>query len=224
MTAPPVLDRRKGVLRIAEPTLATLVAHAADPVHASLQGPEAERQLALLQDAGIIRGGRSHPAIRDALRAIVRPELCTLELRSAGRLTQGWVGYGAAALLRAPGEDGTRRLLQLHPTLLPEALARLVDLGPRPGPVDGAPVAFEEDAFTGVRRRWRLAAAWTLEGGESGGAALEVLDADAGLWVLRAASGEHDLEDGALEALPVTATFVWRHIVRLLMRRPAEPA
>ena len=215
MTPEPVLDAAKRTLRIAEPTLATLVAHAADPVHAALEGPEAEQQLALLRQAGVIRGGRSHPAIRDALGAIVRPELCTLELRSADRVTEGWVGYGAAALLRAPEEDGARRLLALHPTLLPEALARLVDLGPRPRPEEGARVPFDEHAFAGVRRRWSLAAGWTLDDGTTGSARLEVLDTDGGLWVLDGPEGHEQT------ALPVTSTFVWRHIVRLLMRRPA---
>jgi hypothetical protein len=211
----PVLDAAKHTLRIAEPTLATLVAHAADPVHASLEGPEAERQLALLHAAGVIRGGRSHPAIREALKAIVRPELCTLELRADDRVVQGWVGYGSAALLRAPEADGTRRLLQLHPTLLPEALARLVDLGPRPRQEDDTRVPFDEHAFSAVRRRWRLTAGWTLDDGAAGTAELDVLDTDGGLWVLERA------EDGERTALPATATFVWRHLVRLLMRRPA---
>lgn len=215
MTPEPVLDASRHTLRIAEPTLATLVTHAADPVHASLAGPEAERELALLHAAGVIRGGRSHPAIRGALTAIVRPDVCTLELRSADRVTQGWVGYDGAALLRAPEEDGARRLLQLHPTLLPEALARLVDLGPRGRPEHDARVPFDEDAFAGVRRRWRLAAGWTLDDGTTGGAELDVLDTDGGLWVLE------DSEEERPTALPVTSTFVWRHIVRLLMRRAA---
>lgn len=215
MIPEPVLDAAKRTLRIAEPTLATLVAHAADPVHASLEGPESEQQLALLQAAGVIEGGRSHPAIRGALKAIVRPDLCTLELRSADRVTQGWVGYESAALLRAPEEDGTRRLLQLHPTLLPEALARLVDLGPRPRADDASRVPFDEHAFAGIRRRWSLSAGWTLEDGTEGAAGLDVLDTDEGLWVLDQPDGEEPT------ALPVTPTFVWRHIVRLLMRRPA---
>ncbi len=219
MTPQPVLDASRHTLRIAEPTLATLVAHTADPVSASLQGPEAERQLTLLQAAGVIRGGRSHPAIRDALAAMVRPELCTLELRTGERLTQGWVGYSSAALLRAPEEDGVRRLLQLHPSLLPEALARLVDLGPRPQPEAGTPVPFDEDAFAGIRRRWCLRVGWTLESGERGAAELDVLDTDGGLWVIQAPEG-----DGQRVARPVTSTFVWRHVVRLLMRRPAERA
>ena len=209
MTAAPVLDAAKGRLRIAEPTLTVLVAHAADPVAAALEVAGAETQLAALRAAGVIAGGRAHPAIASALAAIVRPELCTLELEHSGKAMRGWVSYGGAALLLPAGDDDDRRtLIQVHPTLLPEALARLVDLGPRPRPAATAPVAAGD--VVDVRRRWRLSAAWTLEDGARGGAALEILDAADGLWLL---------ERGSL-AWPVTPTFVWRHIVRLVMRRP----
>jgi hypothetical protein len=207
VTAAPVLDAAKGRLRIAEPTLTVLVAHAADPVGAALEVADAETQLATLRAAGVIQGGRAHPAIASALAAIVRPELCTLELEYSGKAMRGWVSYGGAALLLPAGDDDRRTLIQLHPTLLPEALARLVDLGPRPRPDATAPVAAGE--VGDVRRRWRLSAAWTLADGTPGGAALEILDAADGLWLL---------ERGSL-AWPVTPTFVWRHIVRLLMRR-----
>jgi hypothetical protein len=215
MTGAPELDP-KGELLVAEPTLAVLIAHAADPVHAALQGEEAQDQLALLQAAGVIQGGSSHPAIRGALAAIVKPELCTLELAYAGRSMQGWVSHSDAALL-LPAADGDerRRLMQLHPTLLPEVLARLVDLGPRPRPSASEPLTYENGAVGEVRRRWRLGATWTLEDGTTGGDGIEVLDTDTGLWVLAP-------RDDELMAWPVTPTFVWRHIVRLVMRRAAE--
>lgn len=217
MTAAPELDPR-GELLLAEPTLAVLIAHAADPVHAALQGEEAEEQLALLGSAGVIKGGSSHPAIRGALAAIVRPDLCTLELAYAERSMQGWVSHSDAALLM-PAEDGDerRRLMQLHPTLLPDVLARLVDLRPRPRH-DGEPVPYADGAVGEVRRRWSLGATWTLEDGSQGGGGLEVLDAETGLWLLAPADGS-EAAVGELLAWPVTATFVWRHIVRLLMRR-----
>ncbi len=215
MTAVPELNPR-GELLVAEPTLAVLIAHAADPVHAALQGADAQEQLALLQSAGVIQGGSSHPAIRGALAAIVRPELCTLELGYAGRSMQGWVSASDAALLLPAGEDDERRrLMQLHPTLLPDVLARLVDLGPRPRSVPAEPVPFEDGAVGEVRRRWRLGATWTLEDGTAGGDGLEVLDAETGLWLLQP-------RDDELLAWPVTPTFVWRHIVRLVMRRAAD--
>ena len=217
MTAAPELHPR-GELLVAEPTLAVLIAHAADPVHAALQGDDAEEQLALLQAAGVIRGGSSHPAIRGALTAIVRPELCTIELAYGGRSMQGWVSYEDVALLfPASDEDDRRRLMQLHPTLLPDVLARLVDLGPRPRPDATEPVPYEEGAMGELRRRWRLGATWMLDDGQTGGDGLEVLDAATGRWIL--APREEGRE---LLAWPVTPTSVWRHIVRLVMRRTAE--
>jgi hypothetical protein len=205
-----------GDLLVAEPTLAVLVAHTADPVHAALRDDAAREQLALLQAAGVIRGGSSHPAIRGALAAIVRPDVCTLELDYAGRSMQGWVSHDdAALLLPATDDDERRRLMALHPTLLPEALARLVDLGPRPRASAVEPLPPEDPAVGDVRRRWRLGATWTLDDGTPGGAGIEVLDADTGLWLLH-------LADGQLLAWPVTPTFVWRQIVRIVMRRAAD--
>lgn len=215
MTAAPELDP-KGELLVGEATLAVLIAHAADPVHAALQADDAQEQLALLRSAGVIQGGSSHPAIRGALSAMIKPSLCTLELAYAGRAMQGWVSHSDAALLLPPADgEERRRLMQLHPTLLPEVLARLVDLGPRPRPAAAEPVPYDEGAVGYVRRRWRLGATWTLEGGATGGDGLEVLDADTGLWMLAP-------RDEKLMAWPVTPTFVWRHMVRLIMRRAAE--
>lgn len=211
MSTEPVLDAGAGRLLVSEPALVALVALAADPVGAALE--DAADQLAVLRAAGVIEGGRAHPAIAEALAAIVRPELCTLELAHSGRSLQGWCSPSAAALL-LPARDGDERrtLLQVHPTLLPEALARLVDLGPRPRPDATAPVAPEQ--VGDVRRRWRLSAAWTLEDGTPGGGTLEVLDARSGLWLVH---------DDTL-AWPITPTFAWRHIVRLLMRRVGSSA
>jgi hypothetical protein len=211
VSAAPVLDAEKARLRIAEPALTVLVAHAADPVAAALEDG-AEEQLAVLRAAGVIEGGRAHPAIAGALAAILHPDLCTLELAYSGRSMRGWCSSTDAALLLPASEDDERRtLLAVHPTLLPEALARLVGLGPRPRPDATAPVA--PDAIGDVTRRWRLAAAWTLDDGTPGGGTLEIADTPGGLWLLH-----DDL------AWPVTPTFAWRHIVRLLMRRVASTA
>lgn len=216
MTAPPELDADAGRLLIAPPTLDVLVAHAADPVGAAL-APGATEELARLQVAGVIRGPRAHPVLADALAAMVAPRLCTLELSYAGRSMQGWASYDASALLLPEREDadGRRVLLARHPTLLPDVLARLADLGPRPHP-EGAPVRYEDGAISGVLRHWRLAARWTLDSGARGGSDLEVVDTEGGLWLLEPS------DDGLPLAWPVTPTFVWRRIVRLVMRRDAD--
>lgn len=218
MTPAPALEPRKGRLLIAPPTLATLLAHAADPVGVALEGAAATEQLRALRAAAVIEGGRAHPAIAGALAAMVRPEICTLELSYDGRAMQGWVASGSAALLLPAGDDDERRaLLALHPTLVPEAVARLADVGPRSRPAAAAPVPPDAAEIGEVRRHWRLAAAWVLEDETRGGAALEVLDAASGLWLLEPGEGPDAL------AWPVTPTFVWRHIVRLVMRRALEP-
>jgi hypothetical protein len=211
VSAAPEFDPARGRLLIAAPTLAVLVGHAADPVGAALGDENARQELASMTAAGVIEAGRTHPAIAGALTAIVRPDLCTLELSHSGKAMQGWVGYDAAALLLPPRDGDERRvLLDVHPTMLPDALARLVDLGPRPR-AQAAPVA--ADTIEDVTRRWRLGAAWTLEDGRTGGDGIEVIDSAGGLWLVSPG-------DDAL-AWPVNPTFVWRQIVRLVMRRAA---
>ncbi len=213
--AAPELSAEEGRLIISEPTLRVLVAHAADPVDVVLQGPEAVRELAALQAAGVIAGGRAHPAVAGALAAIVRPEICTLELSYSGKAMQGWIAYDAAALLlpARDGGDGRRTLLALHPTVVPGAIATLVDLGPRPLPEAREPVP--HGAVPAVVRRWRLEAVWQLAGDVTGGDGLEVIDSADGLWLLTEGEGESI-------AWPVTPTLVWRHIVRVVMRRAAD--
>lgn len=219
MTVAPELDADQGRLLIGETTLRVLLAHTADPVAVALEGDEAVRELAALQGAGVIEGGRAHPAVAGALAAIVRPELCTLELSHSGKAMQGWLSFGAAALLlpsRSAGE-ARRTLLALHPTVVPGALAALVELGPRPREGAPEPRVVTQDTFVDVRRRWRLEAAWTLPGDVAGGDGLEVIDSADGLWMLT--TGD---EGGQPIAWPVTPTLVWRQLVRIVMRRAAD--
>jgi hypothetical protein len=210
-------DPERGRLVLGEETLRVLVAHAADPVGVATE--EAVEPLAALRAAGVISGGRAHPAVAEALAAIVRPELSTLELSYSGKSMQGWVSYGAAALLlpEREGDGGRRTLLAVHPTVLPAALAELVDLGPRPIPDGASPVVYIEGAIPDVHRRWRLEAAWRLEDGRTGGDGIEVLDTAGGLWMLTTPE-----EGGQAIAWPITPTLVWRHIVRIVMRRAAD--
>src|SRR5918992_712226 len=120
-------------MRVAEGTRGVCVGNTADPVAAAVEDGAVD-DLAALQAGGVISRGRAHPAVAEALAAIVRPELSTLELSYGGKSIQGWASYAAAALLlpEREGDDGRRVLLALHPTVLPAALAELVDLGPRP--------------------------------------------------------------------------------------------
>jgi hypothetical protein len=225
VSAAPELDAGQGRLLIGEATLRVLVAHAADPVGVAVQEGDAVPQLALLAEAGIISGGRAHPAVADALAAIVRPDVCTLELSHSGKAMQGWMSHEAAAPLLPPRDDGRRALLALHPTVVPGALASLVDLGPRPGGEDGREPCVP-DAVADVTRRWQLVAQWRLPDETPGSDGLEVIDSASGLWLVTGApvAGPPDPESStpvaaASLAWPVTPTLVWRQIVRVVMRR-----
>lgn len=242
MTLAPVVDETTGSVALAPETFTALVEHAADPA-AAANAHGADEHLELLSQACLINSRGVLPRLADTLTAIVNPTICTLELRQSGKTMEGWADPSMAALLLPPDTDGRRTLASLHPSLLPEALARLVDLGPSPRAIRAEPLRAGEsdldrllegepggaapgaspscDAFgasspaSGPRRRWRLSTRWSLDDGRSGGAALEAIHTDDGIWLLE---GEGD----RLMAWPVTATTVWRLIVRLVMRRAAD--
>ena len=220
MSRPPELDVGQGRLLIGESALRVLVAHAADPVAIAVEGDSAVADLAALTEAGVIAGGRAHPAVAGGVAAMVQPEVCTLELSHSGKALQGWVSHDAAALLlpvRDPADE-RRVLLALHPTVVPGALAGLVDLAPREQADEREPCP--PGALADVARRWRLVASWELADGTRGSDGLEVIDTPTGLWLVTGAPA--DQPEPAPLAWPVTPTLVWRHIVRLVMRRAAE--
>ena len=84
MSRPPELDVDQGRLLIGESALRVLVAHTADPVAIAVEGDAAVADLAALTEAGVIAGGRAHPAVAGALAAMVQPDVCTLELSHYG--------------------------------------------------------------------------------------------------------------------------------------------
>jgi hypothetical protein len=233
MSRPPELDVGQGRLLIGESALRVLVAHTADPVAIAVEGDSAVADLAALTEAGVIAGGRAHPAVAGALAAMVRPDLCTLELSHSGKAMQGWLSHEAAALLlpaRDPADE-RRVLLALHPTVVPGALAGLVDLAPREQADGREPCS--PDELADVARRWRLVASWELADGTHGSDGLEVIDTATGVWLLTGAPADRpapsppaagapgDRPAPSPLAWPVTPTLVWRHIVRLVMRRAA---
>jgi hypothetical protein len=124
---------------------------------------------------------------------------------------QARVGDGRV-VLSTPGEDDA----DLPADRLPGALARLVELGPRPHAADAAPrrvtagelaralAAPGESALVeGLRRRWRVEA--RRPGTRR---VVEVLDTDTGLWLL--------MPDGPeVMLVPVTPTRVFRLFVAL---------
>jgi hypothetical protein len=73
------------------------------------------------------------------------------------------------------------------------------------------------EQLAGTRRRWQLWSDWTLDDGRTGGARIDVLDAENGWWAV-----EPDQGGGTLTARATTATEVWRAMVRLVMRRDVD--
>jgi hypothetical protein len=129
-------DPETATLRLDRETFAALVAYAAQPTgNASL--------LAELQAAGALRDGRYHPALEQGLDAVLNP-VCRLEVRVADRHGRedhcdGWVaGHGAGFLLPVQGE--LWEFVVVHPSFMPERLARIVGLGPRPRAPAARPV------------------------------------------------------------------------------------
>jgi hypothetical protein len=129
-------DAETATLRMDRETFAALVAHAAQPT-----GDTAH--LAELYEAGALRDGQYHPALEQGLDAVLNP-VCRVDVRVAdahGRddHCDGWVaGHAAGFLLPAPGEFW--EFVVLRPSFVPEQLARIVGLGPRPRASTARPV------------------------------------------------------------------------------------
>jgi hypothetical protein len=134
-------DPETATLRLDRETFAALVAHAAQPT-----GDAAH--LVELREAGALRDGQYHPALEAGLDAVLNP-VCRLEVRAAdvhGREDHcdGWVaGHAAGLLLPAQGESW--EFVVLHPSFVPEGLARIVGLGPRPRTPTAGPLELETE-------------------------------------------------------------------------------
>ena len=172
-----------------------------------------------------------HPDEADRLIAAAQVEL---RLERGERAGRAWVGP-EGALLQYPLPDGGERRLRIEPQLLVDALVRLNDVGPRPAhekssrivlPAggladalarrDASRVALEDaersdalrELIGSLREHWRVVSRWDAPAGQLGGRMLEVLDTDAGYWLV--------VPDGAsVELWPVTATDVFRALCRL---------
>jgi hypothetical protein len=165
---------------------------------------------------------------------LVDGALVELRLERGDRVGQAWMGP-EGALLRYPLPEGGTRTLPVPPQLLVDALVKLNDVGPRPGPARTQRVFLPAEAFAavleardagrgrledadqsaalhelvaGLREHWRIAASWEPADGQLGGRALEVLDTDGGYWLV--------LRDGPrVELWPVSPTTVFRGLCRL---------
>jgi hypothetical protein len=134
-------DPETATLRLDRATFEALVAHAAQP--AGNASPPAE-----LQAVGALREGRYHPALEQGLDAVLNP-VCRLQVRLVnpdGREDHcdGWVaGHAAAFLLPVKGE--LWEFVVVHPSFVPDGLARIVGLGPRRRAPTARPVALRAE-------------------------------------------------------------------------------
>jgi hypothetical protein len=166
---------------------------------------------------------------------LVDGALVGLRLERGDRVGHAWTGP-EGALLHYPLPKGGMRTLPVPPQLLVDALVRLNDVGPRPGPARTQRIFLPADAFAavletrdagrsrledadqsaalhelvaGLREHWRVAASWEPADGQLDGRALEVLDTEGGYWLV--------VRDGPrVELWPISPTAVFRGLCRLL--------
>ncbi len=164
--------------------------------------------------------------------------VCELVLQRGDRQAHCSVDAQNARFV-VPRRDGDETIT-VPTQFVPDALARLVDLGPRPHPASDvrlrcsagqlarllASRVLEPEATTfagrqeretigrllaGLKEHWRVEARWEPSPGSHGMRAAEVLDTDDGLWLVTS-------EGSDVELRPTTPTAVWRLLVSLLPR------
>jgi hypothetical protein len=173
--------------------------------------------LADLRAAGVMREGRLPESLTRVAGLVAAPS-AELELARGGSAARGWIAPAGAALLVPRGED-LRELVAVAPHFLPELLARLVELGPRtasqrsprtlsPGELAQAIARTASSTLPVVRDHWRVELRPASTGAPE---RLEALDSEDGWWELRRAGN-------AVLVAPVSASHLWRSLVRLVVR------
>ncbi|GAB3888251.1 hypothetical protein [Terrabacter terrigena] len=228
-------DPAEGTLRLdaeAFITLAELSSYAVDSCDATL---------GRLTDAGAVLDGVAHPLLRTAL-ASVAGSVTSLQVLVAGpedvRLHHGWVSDGAA-LLTDLG-DGTYDFAPVGAEFVPESVARLTRVGPRPRLGAGSVVVDESvlddvaasssaarvsgvEALAGLLTPWPAAAASVRAGGWHL-ALVDVTFVDDDRTVARrlawldtdAGMLRVEVDDHGPVLVPVSTTDLWRAVVAVL--------
>jgi hypothetical protein len=188
------------------------------------------------QPADSSQAATDQPQLRSRIVAAARAArepLCEIRLERRDRRARGWVDADAAAVL-VPREEGRLELVCVHPPLLLDTFARLVELGPRPTG-NRSPLRLQAGALAQVLAagggnqrelkaagspasagslgrvsdHWLLEARWTPASGSSGARTVEVIDAETGLWAV-------DPSSHWVELLPVSPSALWRRLASLL--------
>ena len=187
-----------------------------------------------LEAAGAVTGGVPHPALRPALEAMRSP-VCGLDLQRGDRRGSGWVDGQVAAMV-LPEPDGRRKLVDVPTPFLPAALARMNELGPRPRIEPAVRLRFDVSELlellarrrdtrhrpepegaavatllSGLREHWRAEARWPPARDSPGRRVVEVIDTEAGLWLVVP-------DEPTVELWPTTPTDVWMQLAGLLPR------
>jgi hypothetical protein len=185
-----------------------------------------------LEAAGATTDGRLHPALEPAVTAMRAP-VCDVRMQRGERQGHGWVDAQVAALL-VPADEGRMRMTVLPTAFLPDALARLNDLAPRPRVkravelhltpaqlavvLAGSPDAGSDDddaadALRSIaatkREHWRVDVTWEPAEDADATRGVEVIDTDDGLWLIQA-------RDDDVAVWPTTPTVVFRLLCGLL--------
>lgn len=230
-----VFDAANGTLRLdaeAFITLAELSSYAVD---------SCDTTLGRLVDAGAVTAGVPHPLLRPGLAAVAG-SLASLQVLVAGpedvRLHHGWLA-GAAALLTDLG-DGTYDFASVSGEFVPEAIARVTLVGPRPRLGSGSVIVDEAvlddlasssaaaraagvEALAGLLAPWPAAAAAVHAGGWRL-ALVDIAFVEAGRTVARrlawldtdAGMLRIEANDHGLVLVPVAGTELWRAVVAVL--------
>jgi hypothetical protein len=189
-----------------------------------------------LRAAGLVGADGVDPALAPAVAAVTDP-LAAVAFERDGAQARIWVAPRASAIVM-PAGPGRRRLVGVPTRFVPDAVARLAELGPRPrhdppvrlrfapgalatllagrtfaAPLAGGPAenAAAERLAAGLRGHWRAEARWRPSAASPGVRAVEVVDTEDGLW--------HVVPDGPeVELWPSTPTHVFRQLAALLPR------
>jgi hypothetical protein len=206
-------------------------AAAVDALLTGQEPPAADREA--LRAAGALTDTGWHPRLEDVRATVAEPRL-TLTLERGERRARVWRGADMAVLVH-PLPEGAARLALLPPSLLVDAIVRLNDIGPRPrvdravrivadagglatalaardadlaGVEDPEAAAALEALVAAMREHWRVTASWDPAEGALDGRVVEVLDTEAGYWMV--------IPDGdRVELWPATPSAVYRAVCAL---------
>lgn len=176
----------------------------------ALESPEAPHMPGAheLSDSGmleVVQRADSLPILQ-ALDALSSPERGRLQLTYDERSADIWVDRVTAVLV-LPEEDGLREIRPFQLSLLPLAIARLVDL--RPGPVETSPPDPQPASdLPDVIRAWTLAGC-DLDGTSRRDGAVDVIDTSRGWYEPAAGTGD---------VVPVRAHDIALRVARLIGR------